>query len=91
MTIVYIKRMRHYTSLYVTVRHTALLHPQQDASILIAAKMDLRFRNITSINAVNLGQVVEKRTIGGAQAKIIKLTITLNNFITLEDQLIPSI
>ena len=33
----------------------------------------------------------EKRTIGAGQAKIIKLTITLNNFITLEDQLIPSI
>ena len=35
------------------------------------------------------GQVIEKRTIGAGQAKIIKLTITLNNFITLEEQLIP--
>ena len=38
-----------------------------------------------------MGQVIEKRTIGAGQAQIIKLTITLNNFITLEDQLIPSI
>ena len=37
------------------------------------------------------GQVIEKRTIGARQANIIKLTITLNNFITLEDQLIPFI
>ena len=37
-----------------------------------------------------MGQVIEKRTIGAWQAKI-KLTITLNNFITLEDQLIPFI
>ena len=39
----------------------------------------------------DMGQVIEKRTIGAGQAKIIKLTITLNNFITLEDQLIPFI
>ena len=32
-----------------------------------------------------MGQVIEKRT------EIKKLTITLNNFITLEDQLIPFI
>ena len=38
-----------------------------------------------------MGQVIEKCIIGAGQAKIIKLTITLNNFITLEDQLIPSI
>ena len=38
-----------------------------------------------------MDQVVEKRTIGAGQAKIIKLTITLNNFITLEEQLIPFI
>ena len=38
-----------------------------------------------------MGQVIEKCTIGAGQAKIIKLTITLNNFITLEDQLIPFI
>ena len=30
-----------------------------------------------------MGQVVKKRTIGAGQATIIKLTITLNNFITL--------
>ena len=35
-----------------------------------------------------MGQVIEKCTIGAGQAKIIKLTITLNNCITLEDQLI---
>ena len=35
-----------------------------------------------------MGQVIEKCTIGAGQAQIIKLTITLNNFITLEDQLI---
>ena len=40
---------------------------------------------------IYMGQVVEKRTIGAGQAKIIKLTITLNNFITLEEQLIPFI
>ena len=40
-------------------------------------------------NKMLMGQVVEKRTIGAGQAKIIKLTITLNNFITLEEQLIP--
>ena len=40
---------------------------------------------------VYMGQVVQKCTIGAGQAKIIKLTITLNNFITLEDQLIPFI
>ena len=40
---------------------------------------------------VYMGQVIEKRTIGAGQAKIIKLTITLNNFITIEDQLIPFI
>ena len=39
----------------------------------------------------HMGQVIEKRIIGAGQAKIIKLTITLNNFITLEDQRIPSI
>ena len=33
---------------------------------------------------IYMGQVIEKRTIGPGQAKIIKLTITLNNFITLE-------
>jgi len=38
-----------------------------------------------------MGQVIEKHTIGAGQAKIIKLTITLNNFITLEEQLIPFI
>ena len=38
-----------------------------------------------------MGQVVEKRTIGAGQAKIIELIITLNNFITLEEQLIPFI
>ena len=36
----------------------------------------------------HMGQVIEKCTIGAGQAKIIKLTITLNNFITFEDQLI---
>ena len=40
---------------------------------------------------IYMGQVIEKRTIGAGQAKIINLTITLNNFITLEDQLIPFI
>ena len=39
--------------------------------------------------ALHMGQVVERCTIGAGQAKIIKLTITLKNFITLEDQLIP--
>ena len=38
-----------------------------------------------------MGQVVDKRTVGAGQAKIIKLTITLNNFITLEEKLIPFI
>ena len=37
---------------------------------------------------IYMGQVIEKRTVGAGQAKIIKLTITLNNFITLEEQLI---
>ena len=40
---------------------------------------------------IYMGQVIEKCTIGAGQAKIIKLSITLNNFITLEDQLIPFI
>ena len=40
---------------------------------------------------IYMGQVIEKCTIGARQAKIIKLTITLNNFITLEEQLIPFI
>ena len=38
-----------------------------------------------------MGQVIVKRTIGAGQAEIIQLTITLNNFITLEEQLIPFI
>ena len=40
---------------------------------------------------IYMGQVIEKCTIGAGQAQIIKLTITLNNFITLEEQLIPFI
>ena len=35
-----------------------------------------------------MGQVVEKCTIGAGQETIIKLTLILSNFITLEDQLI---
>ena len=37
---------------------------------------------------IYMGQFIEKRTIGAGQAKK-NLTITLNNFITLEEQLIP--
>ena len=40
---------------------------------------------------IYMGQVIEKCTIVAGQAQIIKLTITLNNFITLEEQLIPFI
>ena len=54
-------------------------------------KMLFCFNDNPALAIMYMGQVTEKCTIGAGQAKIIKLTITLNNFITLEEQLIPYI